>query len=117
MKFKWFFLLVISLFVYSFITQAVLGFTMSNAFYIIILGNLNAIAGQATGTAGTLTFTSGELGAGLYTGTNYTICAGFYGGIYCNKSVVSGIFTFTVTPTDLDFGTIDPTSPVARTNI
>lgn len=117
MKFKWFFLLVISLFVYSFITRAVLGFTMSNAFYIIILGNLNAIAGKSSGNGQTLTFTSGELGAGLYTGTNYTICAGFYGGIYCNKSVVSGIFTFTVTPTDLDFGTIDPTSPVARTNI
>src|SRR5579872_5249628 len=92
-------------------------FTMSNAFYIIILGNLNSISGESTGTAGTLTFTSGELGAGLYTGTNYTICAGFYGGIFCNKSVVSGIFTFTVTPTDLDFGTVDPTSPVSRTNI
>lgn len=102
----------------SLITPLASAFTMSNAFYIIILGNLNAIAGQATGTAGTLTFTSGELGAGLYTGTNYTICAGFYGGIFCNgTSVVSGVFTFTVTPTALDFGTVDPTSPVSRTNV
>jgi len=94
-----------------------LAFTMSNAFYIIILGNLNSIAGQVSGPGATLTFTSGELGAGLYTGTNYKLCAGFYGGIFCNKSgVVSGLFTFTVTPTALDFGTIDPTSPVTRTN-
>lgn len=110
-------LVVVLSFWASAFTPLVSAFTMSNDFYIIILGNLNAIAGQATGTAGTLTFTSGELGAGLYTGTNYKICAGFYGGIFCNKSVVSGIFTFTVTPTDLDFGTVDPTSPVSRTNI
>lgn len=91
-------------------------FTMSNAFYIIILGNMNSIAGEATSSTNKLVFTSGELGAGLYTGTNYKICAGFYGGIFCN-SAVSGLFTFTVTPTAIDFGTIDPTSPVIRTNI
>lgn len=91
-------------------------FTMSNEFYIIILGNLNSIAGQATGNGTTLTYTSGELGAGFYSGTNYTICAGFYGGVSCTKPA-SGLFTFTVTPTDLDFGTVDPTSPVSRTNI
>lgn len=93
-------------------------FTMSNAFYIIILGNLNSIAGQVSGSGNILTFTSGELGAGLYSGTNYKLCAGFYGGIFCNATtLVSGLFTFTVTPTSLDFGTIDPTSPVSRTNI
>lgn len=90
-------------------------FTMSNAFYIIILGNLNSIAGEVSGTGGKLVFTSGELGAGLYTGTNFTLCAGFYGGIFCNAPA-AGLFTFTVTPTSLDFGTIDPTSPVTRTN-
>lgn len=89
--------------------------TMSNSFYIIILGNMNSIAGKALGTANTLTFTSGQLGSGLYTGTGYTLCAGFYGGIYCNKPA-TGLFTFTVTPTALDFGSIDPTSPVTRTN-
>jgi hypothetical protein len=93
-------------------------FRMSNAFYIIILGNMNSIAGQAAGSGNILTFTSGELGAGLYSGTNYKLCAGFYGGIFCNATtLVSGLFTFTVTPTSLDFGTIDPTSPVTRTNI
>lgn len=98
--------------------KSVYAFTMSNAFYIIILGNLNSIAGQASGPGNKLTFTSGELGAGLYSGTNYKLCAGFYGGIFCNaSSLVSGLFTFTVTPTSLDFGTIDPTSPVSRTNI
>lgn len=109
------FLLAISYTLYA--TPATLGFTMSNDFYIIILGNLNSIAGQATGNGQTLTFTSGELGSGLYTGTNFTICAGFYGGIYCNQQPTAGVFTFTVTPTDLDFGTVDPTSPVSRTNI
>lgn len=93
-----------------------LAFTMSNAFYIIILGNLNSIAGQAGGGGNKITFTGGQLGAGFYSGTNYKLCAGFYGGIFCNKPV-SGIFTFTVSPTALDFGTIDPTSPVTRTNI
>lgn len=115
-----FFFILIGLLVYLSIGlfgKSANAFTMSNAFYIIILGNLNSIAGQSSGSGKTLTFTSGELGAGLYTGTNYTICAGFYGGIFCNKSVVSGIFTFTVTPTDLNFGTVDPTSPVSRTNI
>ena len=111
-------LLGIVTFLLSSFTPLANAFTMSNSFYIIILGNLNSIAGQATGSSGTLTFTSGELGAGLYTGTNYKICEGFYGGIFCNKSsVVSGIFTFSVTPTDLNFGTVDPTSPVSRTNI
>lgn len=97
------------------VTEIAHAFTMSNSFYIIILGNLNSIAGKAAGTGGTVTFTSGELGSGLYTGTNYTLCAGFYGGVSCAKPTV-GIFTFTVTPTALDFGTIDPTSPVSRTN-
>ncbi len=115
------FFVLIGLLVYLSIglfSKSASAFTMSNAFYIIILGNLNSISGQVSGSNRTLTFTSGELGAGLYTGTNYILCAGFYGGIFCNKSsVVSGLFTFTVTPTNIDFGTIDPTSPVTRTNI
>ncbi len=110
--------LLIGLFFYWIIglfLPQVSAFTMSNSFYTIILGNMNSIAGQATSTSNTITFTSGEFGQGLYTGNNYVLCAGFYGGIYCNKAV-SALFTFTVTPTALDFGTIDPTSPVVRTN-
>lgn len=109
-------ILFVGLSIFAFVIPSVQAFTMSNTFYIIVLGNMNSIAGQAgTGTT-KITFTSGELGAGLYTGTNYKLCAGFYGGIYCNKPTV-GIFTFTVNPTTIDFGTIDPTSPVTRTNI
>ncbi|HEX7042758.1 MAG TPA: hypothetical protein VF189_05905 [Patescibacteria group bacterium] len=92
---------------------------MSNDFFIINLGNFNSIAGQVSGGNNKLTFTSGELAPGLYTGTNYKLCAGFYGGIFCNQvptSTTSATFTFTVDPTDIDFGTIDPTSPVSRTD-
>lgn len=114
---KIFFTLLFAICYTLYATPSSLGFTMSNAFYIIILGNMNSIAGQASSGTNKLTFTSGELGAGLYTGTNYTICAGFYGGIYCNASPSAGLLTFTVSPTDINFGTIDPTSPVIRTNI
>lgn len=97
------------------IPQRAEAFRMSNDFFILILGNLNNIAGSVTGSGNKLTFTSGEFGAGLYTGVNYTLCAGFYGGIECNKPT-SGVFTFTVSPTSLDFGVIDPTFPVSRSN-
>jgi hypothetical protein len=101
---------------YCLLPMKAAAFTMSNAFYIIILGNLNSIAGQASSGTNKITFTSGELGAGLYTGTNFRLCAGFYGGIFCNNPT-AGLFTFTVSPTNIDFGTIDPTNPVIRTNI
>lgn len=90
-------------------------FRMANDFFIINLGNFNNIAGEISGPGNKLTFTSGELGSGLYTGTNYKLCAGFYGGIFCNK-ITTPTFTFTVVPTLIDFGTIDPTNPVSRTN-
>lgn len=94
-------------------------FRMANDFFIINLGNFNSIAGQVSGGSNKLTFTSGEIAPGLYTGTNYKICAGFYGGIFCNQTGISSgsaTFTFTVNPTSIDFGTIDPTNPVSRTN-
>lgn len=114
-KYKFVLLLLTFAFFLLTLPQRVEAFRMSNDFFILILGNLNSIAGQASGGGNKLTFTSGELGAGLYTGTNYTLCAGFYGGIECNKPT-SGVFTFTVSPTSLDFGTIDPTYPVSRNN-
>ncbi len=113
--------LSICLFVYLFITQTSFAFRMANDFFIINLGNFNSIAGQVSGGNNKLTFTSGELAPGLYTGTNYKLCAGFYGGIFCNQTISSTssgtpTFTFTVSPTAIDFGTIDPTNPVSRTN-
>ena len=116
LKHRYILVLVTLIYICRILVHSASAFTMSNSFYIIILGNLNSIAGEASGPSNKLVFTSGELGAGLYTGTNYKLCAGFYGGIFCN-SAVSGLFTFTVSPTSLDFGTIDPTSPVTRTNI
>src|SRR5581483_5238245 len=74
---------------FSSLTQAI---KMSNTFYIIVLGNMNSISGEVTGGSSKLVFTSGELGAGLYTGPNYRLCAGFYGGIYCNLPT-SALFT------------------------
>lgn len=94
-------------------------FRMANDFFIINLGNFNSIAGQVSGGNNKLTFTSGELSPGFYSGTNYKLCAGFYGGIFCNQTSVastSPTFEFSVNPTSIDFGTIDPTSPVSRTN-
>lgn len=113
--------LFICLFAYLFNTQAALAFRMANDFFIINLGNFNSIAGEVSGGSNKLTFTSGETAPGLFSGTNYTICAGFYGGIFCNAATTSTssgspTFTFTVSPTAIDFGTIDPTSPVSRTN-
>lgn len=96
-------------------------FTMSNSQYIINLGNLNSISGQVSGGGTKLTFTSGETGAGLYTGTNYKLCAGFYGGIFCNitpsaTSPATATFSFTIDPTTIAFGAVDPTFPVTRNN-
>lgn len=96
-------------------------FRMANDFFIITLGNFNSIAGQVSGSGNKLTFTSGEISPGLFTGTNFKICAGFYGGIYCNATSSSSgsatpTFEFAVDPTAIDFGSIDPTNPVTRTN-
>ncbi len=111
----------ICLLIYLSITQVALAFRMANDFFIITLGNFNSIAGQVSGSGNKLTFTSGEIAPGLFTGTNYKICAGFYGGIFCNQTSSGSpsgtpTFTFTVNPTTIDFGSIDPTSPVSRTN-
>lgn len=95
-------------------------FRMANDFFIINLGNFNSIAGEVSGSGNNLTFTSGELSPGFFSGTNYKLCAGFYGGIFCNQSSASSsaspIFQFSVDPTSIDFGIIDPTNPVSRTN-
>lgn len=85
-------------------------FTMSNANYVIQMGNLNSVAGKSTGPNNKLGITVGEIAPGLYSGTNYKVRAGF--------QYISSIirFRFSISNTDINFGVLDPTSPVIRTN-
>lgn len=82
--------------------------TMSNENYSIEMGNLNSIAGESTGSNYNLNITSGETASGLYEGTNYKLRAGFQ---YIPRK--KG-FSFTVSNTRIDFGTLSPTNPVSR---
>src|SRR4051812_19228208 len=90
--------------------QQVVGFTMSNANWVIDFGNLNMTSGKPTGTNYKVSNTVGEIASGLYTGTNYKVRAGF-------QYVYSIIpFRFTITGLDINFGSLTPTNPVTRTN-
>lgn len=86
------------------------GQTMKNDSYIIQMGNLNEAAGTSTGSGYSLNQTLGETGAGLYSGTNFKVRAGF--------QYISGVikFRFTISSTSIDFGALTPTNPVTRTN-
>jgi len=71
---------------------------------------LNSISGRPTGSGFKLSYTSGQTGAGLYSGTNYKVRAGFE---YI-KSIIP--FRFAITNLFIDFGSISPTFPVLRTS-
>lgn len=83
---------------------------MYNDSYRLQMGNLDSIAGKSSGSGFKINVTSGELGNGLYSGTNYTLRAGF--------QYVSSIipFAFSVSTQVIDFGSLSPTNPVTRTN-
>jgi hypothetical protein len=83
---------------------------MSNSSYIIQMGNLNSISGEPTGSGYKLSYTSGQTGPGLYSGTNYKVRAGFQ---YISSIIP---FRFSITNTFIDFGIVSPTSPVLRTS-
>jgi hypothetical protein len=85
--------------------------TMSNSDYIIQMGNLNSISGKPTGSGFKLSYTSGQTGPGLYSGTNYKVRAGFQ---YISSIIP---FRFSITNNFIDFGIINPTSPVLRTSL
>lgn len=91
------------------LAQSVTAFKMTNANYTILEGNLNSVAGKPTNSNYKLGVTVGELGSGLYSGTNYKIRAGFEY-IY---SIIK--FQFSISSTLVDFGTLTPTNPVTRT--
>jgi hypothetical protein len=85
--------------------------TMSNAEYIIQMGNLNSISGKPTGSGFALSFTAGQTGNGLYSGTNFKVRAGFQ---YISSIIP---FRFSIDSNFIDFGIISPTTPVLRTNL
>ena len=85
--------------------------TMSNGNYIIKMGNLNAISGKPTGSGFKLSYTAGQTGPGLYSGTNFKVRAGFQ---YISSIIP---FRFSITNNFIDFGIVNPTSPVLRTSL
>lgn len=88
----------------------VLAFTMSNENFKIDFGNLNMGAGKPSGGGKSVSFTTGQIAPGLYSGANFTVRAGF-------QYVYSIIpFRFSISTTDIDFGEVEPTNPVTRTN-
>ena len=84
--------------------------TMSNSAYILKMGNLNSGSGKPTGSGYKVSFTTGQTGANLFTGTNYKVRAGFQY-IY---SIIP--FRFTISSILIDFGTITPGTPITRAN-
>lgn len=84
--------------------------TMSNSNYTIKMGNLNMSAGTGTNSQYKLNETAGQTAPGLYSGTNYTVKAGFQ---YIKPSKIT--FSFAISQNLIDFGTITPTNPVTRT--
>lgn len=84
--------------------------TMSNSQYIIKMGNLNAAAGKSSNSQYNLNETLGQISPGLYSGTNYTVKAGF---AYIKTGQIP--FSFSISQNILDFGVITPTNPVTRT--
>ena len=85
--------------------------TMSNGNYIIKMGNFNSISGKPTGSGFKLSYTSGQTGPGLYSGTNFKVRAGFQ---YISSIIP---FRFSITNNFIDFGIVNPTSPVLRTSL
>ena len=82
--------------------------TMSNGMFKLEMGNLNSIAGESSGSKYNLSITSGETAPGLYSGTNYKVKAGFQ---YLPRSKA---FSFSISNTLIDFGSLSPTNPVTR---
>ena len=108
----WYLLVVLApiiLGVGSILGQDAFAETMSNGSFKIEMGNLNSVAGQSTGSNYNLNITSGENAPGLYSGTNYKVRAGFQ---YLARN---RLFSFSLSKTQIDFGTLSPTNPVTRT--
>lgn len=100
-----------TIFVFLNFAQDTNALTMTNGNYIIQMGNLNSFAGNKSNGQYKLSDTGGQIGAGLYTGPNYKIRSGFQ---YIH-SIIPFRFSISGGAASLvDFGTLDPTSPVLR---
>jgi hypothetical protein len=112
------YLLLICLFVYLFIclfsqpaSAQITNGIMSNEQYIIQMGNFNMASGRPTGSNYALLYTAGQTGPGLYSGPNYKVKSGFE---YIFPIIP---FSFSISNTYIDFGSLTATNPVTRTNI
>lgn len=84
--------------------------TMSNSNYILQWGNLNTAAGTPTSADYKLGVTVGQIAPGLFSGDNYKVRSGFQ---YIHSIIK---FRFSITETLVDFGVIEPGTPVLRTH-
>lgn len=82
---------------------------MTNDQFRLKMGNFNSISGNVSGSGYKLSDTSGGTASGLYSGTNYKVRAGFQ---YSRTKIP---FSFTISQTLIDFGTLTATNPVTRT--
>jgi len=97
------------IFLFLIFTAVVTAITMSSSNFILRGGNFNQASGKPTNSTFKLGFTSGELGIGLYSGTNYKVRAGFQ---YLRPEG----FRFSISSTVINFGTVNPGEPISRTN-
>ena len=104
------FILTSALIVFLIFSPTSHAITMLNGMYIIDSGNLNSVAGTSRGGNNNLDITVGETGAGFYSGPSYKIRAGFE---YMHNTIP---FAFTIQGSRIDFGALDPNTPVTRTN-
>jgi hypothetical protein len=87
--------------------------TMSNDSYILNDGNLNSFGGKSTGSNYSVSSTGGGLAPGVYSGTNYKVRANFsYGAVASESSA----FSFSISNSSINFGTITPGEPITRSN-
>lgn len=80
------------------------------------MGNLNSGAGTGTSTNYTANSTVGQTAPGLGVSTNYQGKSGFQY-IYPFQNGTPSFFTFSLSQTTINFGTLTPTNPVTRTQI
>jgi hypothetical protein len=105
------FLLIILTFTFCLLNlSGVSAQTMSNSNFILRFGNFNTAAGKGSTGGFTLNLTVGQTAPGLYTGTNFKVRAGFQ---YISSIIP---FSFTISQTDINFGSISPTVAVVRSN-
>lgn len=107
---KYFVFYILVAFCLSLIALPVHAITMKNDNYILQLGTFTTAAGKPTGSGVKLGITVGQTAPGLFTGTNYKVRSGFQ---YVHSIIP---FTFTISETLIDFGTLSPTNPITRTN-